>query len=147
MGTFLRSFRFGHVRQLDAVAFRLLTGLTGHAPLLPVSTEVTFVDNDDTIRSTFGYAKQSAGYSYSGVKGLNAFLATASTAISAPVIVRPGSGKARRTRRGRRPVGRRRPGHDRVMRGHRPGGAPRGQRVLRAGRHRGRPKGRIRPGK
>ena len=87
LGTFLRAFRFGHVRQLDAVAARFLTGLTGHAPLLPATSEVTFVDIDDTVRSTYGYAKQGAGYGYSGVKGLNAFLATASTPASAPVIV------------------------------------------------------------
>lgn len=41
----------------------------------------------DTIRATFGYAKQGAGYGYSGVKGLNALLATVSSASSAPVIV------------------------------------------------------------
>ena len=86
LGTFLRSFKFGHVRQLDAVAARFLTGLTGHAPLLPATSEVTFVDIDDTVRSTYGYAKQGAGYGYSGVKGLNAFLAIASTPSSAPVI-------------------------------------------------------------
>jgi len=87
LGTFLRAFRFGHVRQLDAVAARFLTGLTQQAPLLPATTEVTFVDIDDTVRSTYGYAKQGAGYGYSGVKGLNAFLATVSTPSSAPVIV------------------------------------------------------------
>jgi len=87
LGTFLRAFRFGHVRQLDAVAARFLTGLTQHAPLISGDAEVTFVDIDDTIRSTFGYAKQGAGYGYSGVKGLNAFLATVSTPSSAPVIV------------------------------------------------------------
>jgi hypothetical protein len=42
---------------------------------------------DDTVRSTFGYAKQGAGYGYTGVKGLNALLATVSTRSSAPVIV------------------------------------------------------------
>ena len=35
LGTFLRSFTFGHVRQLDAVASRLLIDLAGRAPLLP----------------------------------------------------------------------------------------------------------------
>jgi len=35
LGSFLRSFTFGHVRQLDAVASRLLINLAGHAPLLP----------------------------------------------------------------------------------------------------------------
>jgi len=35
LGTFLRTFTFGHVRQLDAVASRLLVNLAGRAPLLP----------------------------------------------------------------------------------------------------------------
>src|SRR5665213_2029254 len=34
LGSFLRSFRFGHVRQLDAVASRFLVGLIGCTPLL-----------------------------------------------------------------------------------------------------------------
>jgi hypothetical protein len=34
LGTFLRSFRFGHVRQLDAVAARFLIGLAEHAPVI-----------------------------------------------------------------------------------------------------------------
>ena len=42
---------------------------------------------DDTIRRTYGYAKQGTGYGYSGVKGLNALLATVSSADRAPVIV------------------------------------------------------------
>jgi len=87
LGTFLRAFKFGHVRQLDAVAARFLTGLTQQAPIITAAAEVTFVDIDDTVRGTYGYAKQGSGYGYSGVKGLNAFLATASTASSAPVIV------------------------------------------------------------
>jgi hypothetical protein len=88
LGVFLRAFRFGHVRQLDAVAARFLTTLTAHAPILPTAAPVTYLDVDDTVRATFGYAKQGAGYGYSGVKGLNALLATVSTADnSAPVIV------------------------------------------------------------
>src|SRR3954454_18272646 len=35
LGTFLRAFTFGHVRQLDAVAARLLAALAGQVPLLP----------------------------------------------------------------------------------------------------------------
>jgi hypothetical protein len=35
LGTFLRSFTFGHVRQLDAVATRFLAGLAACPPLLP----------------------------------------------------------------------------------------------------------------
>lgn len=86
LGTFLRAFRFGHVRQLDAVAARLLTALSQRAPLLPGAGETTFIDIDDTVREVHGYAKQGAGFGYSGVRGLNALLATLSTPTSAPVI-------------------------------------------------------------
>ncbi len=87
LGTFLRAVRFGHVRQLDAVAARFLTGLSADVSLLDPAAAVTYVDMDGTMRRTYGYAKQGSGYGYSGVKGLNALLATASTAGSAPVIV------------------------------------------------------------
>jgi len=87
LGTFLRSFRFGHVRQLDAVAARFVAGLAQHAPIINAGEPIAYLDVDDTIRSTFGYAKQGAGFGYSGVKGLNALLATISTGSSAPVIV------------------------------------------------------------
>ena len=87
LGTFLRSFRFGHVRQLDAVAARFTVGLARHAPIIATGEPVTYLDVDDTVRATFGYAKQGAGFGYSGVKGLNALLATVSTPSSAPVIV------------------------------------------------------------
>ena len=50
VGTFLRAFRFGHVRQLDAVAARFLAGLTRHAPLIPTTSEVTFVDKPGRYR-------------------------------------------------------------------------------------------------
>jgi hypothetical protein len=49
--------------------------------------QIAYLDVDDTIRATYGYAKQGAGYGYSGVKGLNALLAALSTLASAPVIV------------------------------------------------------------
>jgi Transposase DDE domain group 1 len=87
LGTFLRAFRFGQVRQLDAVAARVLAGLAARSPIISASEQLTYLDVDDTIRATFGYAKQGAGYGYSGVKGLNALLATVSTASSAPLVV------------------------------------------------------------
>ena len=86
LGTFLRSFTFGHVRQLDAVASRLLINLARRAPLLAGASELAYVDVDDTVKPTFGYAKQGAGRGYTGVKGLNVLLATISTASSRPVI-------------------------------------------------------------
>jgi hypothetical protein len=87
LGSFLRSFAFGHVRQLDAVAARLVAHLAGRAPLLPDAGQIAYLDVDDTIRATYGYAKQGAGYGYSGVKGLNALIAALSTPAAAPVIV------------------------------------------------------------
>ena len=84
LGSFLRAFAFGHVRQLDAIAARFLTGLADRAGIVPpvAGHGFTFVDLDDTIIGVHGYAKQGAGFSYSGVRGLNALLATASTAWS-----------------------------------------------------------------
>ncbi len=87
LGSFLRAFAFGHVRQLDAVAARLVAGLATRTPLLPDAGHVAYLDVDDTIRATYGYAKQGAGYGYSGVNGLNALIAALSTPNAAPVIV------------------------------------------------------------
>jgi hypothetical protein len=89
LGSFLRAFTFGHVRQLDAVASRFLTRLADRAPLLPAADtdEFVLVDVDDTIVEVHGYAKQGAGFGYTGVRGLNALLATATTAVAAPVVV------------------------------------------------------------
>jgi hypothetical protein len=86
LGTFLRTFTFGHVRQLDAVASRLLINLARRTPLLPGAGELAYIDVDDTVRQTYGYAKQGAGRGYTGVNGLNALLAIVSTPGSAPVI-------------------------------------------------------------
>ena len=94
LGTFLRSFTFGHVRQLDAVASRFVIALAKNAPILPCADQGCYVDIDDTIKATYGYAKAGAGHGYNGVKGLNALLAIVSTPISAPVVV------ATRLRRG-----------------------------------------------
>jgi hypothetical protein len=86
LGTFLRTFTFGHVRQLDAVAARFLAGLATAAPLLPGADQIAYLDIDDTVRATHGYLKEGAGYGYTGVKGLNALLASVSTPLAAPVI-------------------------------------------------------------
>lgn len=88
LGSFLRSFTFGHVRQLDAVASRFLVNLNRQAPLLgdAAADDLVFLDVDDTIIEVHGYQKQGSGYGYSGVRGLNALIATASTQGTAPVI-------------------------------------------------------------
>ncbi|MCY7289716.1 MAG: IS1380 family transposase [Cryobacterium sp.] len=86
LGTCLRGFTFGHVRQLDAIASRLLIAVSAMTPLLAGADQVAYIDIDDTMRETHGYAKQGVGYGYTGVKGLNALLAIVSTPIAAPVI-------------------------------------------------------------
>jgi hypothetical protein len=86
LGTCLRGFTFGHVRQLDAIASRLLIALSQRTPLLAGADRVAYLDIDDTMRETHGYAKQGVGYGYSKVKGLNALLAVVSTPLAAPVI-------------------------------------------------------------
>jgi len=94
LGIFLRAFTFGHVRQLDAVASRFLPRLAGQTPILAGAEQMTWLDVHDSVIQTYGYAKQAAARGYTGVKGLNALLATASTPQAAPVIA------AARLRRG-----------------------------------------------
>ena len=73
VGTFLRTFTFGHVRQLEAVLSRTLArawGLgagPGDAPLV--------VDLDSTICEVHGKQKQGAAYGYSSVLGYHPLLA------------------------------------------------------------------------
>jgi hypothetical protein len=100
LGSFLRAFTFGHIRQLDAVASRFLLALTsliGLAGLLAATDRTegsgvdagryAMVDVDDTIVEVHGHGKQGAGFGYTRVRGLNALLATLTTSLSAPVIV------------------------------------------------------------
>jgi hypothetical protein len=62
LGTFLRAFTFGHVRQMGAVAAGFLVALAGLVPLLTGHDDhreaVTWLDVDDTMRETHGYGKQ-----------------------------------------------------------------------------------------
>ena len=89
LGSFLRTFTFGHVRQLDAVASRFLRNLSALAPLLAPAADdpYVFLDIDDTIVEVHGHQKQGAGFGYSRVRGLNVLLATAKTATGAPVVI------------------------------------------------------------
>ena len=48
LGSFLREFRFGHVRQLDAVAARTLCRLGERVPGLLPTGPVVWLDVDDT---------------------------------------------------------------------------------------------------
>lgn len=74
LGSFLRAFSHGQVRQLYAAVRRLLPQPAAHTPLPPGAHTVAYADINDTIRRTYGYAEQGAGYRSSKVKGLNALL-------------------------------------------------------------------------
>jgi hypothetical protein len=99
LGSFLRACTFGHVRQLDAVVSRFLSGLADQTPLFgsprTESSELSklseaghvLLNVDDTIIEVHGHAKQGAGFGHSGVRGLNALLATVTTTGTAPVVV------------------------------------------------------------
>lgn len=93
LGSHLRAYTFGHVRQLDAVGARFLANLGSYAPLLPATPSatgaaaMTFVDIDDTVIEVFSAKKQGAGFGYQGDRGLNAQLAVASTAECSPIVV------------------------------------------------------------
>ena len=71
LGTFLRSFRWGHVRQLDRVTRELLARAgTGDGPLT--------IDLDSTICETYGLAKEGARrHGYTGQRGYHPLLAVA----------------------------------------------------------------------
>lgn len=87
IGTFLRTFRHGHVLQLGKVNRLLLRRLIDAVPTMAgTAGGLVMVDMDDTIREVHGYAKQAAAYGYSGVRGLNALLVTVTGQDAAPVI-------------------------------------------------------------
>ena len=76
LGTFLRSFRWGHVRQLDRVSRELLARAwaagsgPGDGPLT--------IDLDSTICETYGLAKEGARrHGYTGQRGYHPLLAVA----------------------------------------------------------------------
>jgi Transposase DDE domain group 1 len=76
LGTFLRGFRWGHVRQLDLVSRNLLARAwaAGAGP----AGEPFTIDLDSTICETYGLAKEGAlHHGYTGVRGYHPLLAVA----------------------------------------------------------------------
>ena len=74
LGTFLRSFSFGHVRQLDRVLGQALRRAwqAGAGP----GKRRLVIDVDSFIGEVHGPAKQGAGYGYTGKLGYHPLLAT-----------------------------------------------------------------------
>ena len=76
LGTFLRSFRWGHVRQLDQVSRELLARAWA-AGAGPGNDPLT-IDLDSTVCETYGVSKESARrHNYAGQRGYHPLLAVA----------------------------------------------------------------------
>ena len=76
LGTFLRSFTFGHVRQLDRVLAGSLerAWAAGAGP----GSERLVIDIDSFVGEVHGYAKQGTGFGYTGERGYHPLLASRS---------------------------------------------------------------------
>jgi hypothetical protein len=74
LGTFLRSFTFGHVRQLDRLSEQILTRAWA-AGAGPGDGPMT-MDLDSTVCEVHGYHKQGAAYGYTHTLGYHPLLAT-----------------------------------------------------------------------
>jgi len=93
LGSHLRSYSWGNVRQLEMVNRQLLGELARRAPLLPGRQTLAFIDVDAMQKRVYGRRKQGAAFGHTKiqgksllVRGLNALAATISTPLGAPVI-------------------------------------------------------------
>jgi hypothetical protein len=92
LGSHLRSYTWGNVRQLDKAHRGLLAALAGDGRLLPGRETLAFIDIDSTQKRVYGYQKEGAAFGHAKiagksllVKGLNALISVISTPLSAPV--------------------------------------------------------------
>ena len=93
LGSFLRSFTWGNVRQLESAGRVFLERLAAAAPLLPGRDVLAFIDIDSMQKRVYGHAKAGAAFGHTKiqgksllVRGLNVLAAVVSTPLSAPVI-------------------------------------------------------------
>ena len=131
LGTFLRSFRWGHVRQLDRVSRELLAR-AWQAGAGPGDGPLT-IDLDSTICETYGLAKEGARHhGYTGKRGYHPLLAVA--AGTGDVLMSRLREGPRQHRPGRRPLSAGDGGAGTLRRGQRTTHATGRQRVLHSWR-------------
>jgi hypothetical protein len=95
LGTFLRAFTFGHVRQLDALLGRALER-AWQAGAGPGDGRLV-IDLDSFVGEVCGYRKQGAAYGYTKVFGYHPLLATrADTREALHIRLRRGSANTQR---------------------------------------------------
>ena len=93
LGSYLRSYTWGNVSQLEKAGREFLIALAGQAPLLPGADTLAFIDIDSMQKRVYGHQKQGARFGHTKiqgksllVRGLNALAAVVSTPLSAPVL-------------------------------------------------------------
>ena len=69
LGSHLRSYTWGNVRQLETVSRRLLGELARRAPLLPGRDTLAFVDIDAMQKRVYGRRKQGAAFGHTKIQG------------------------------------------------------------------------------
>jgi hypothetical protein len=102
LGSHLRSYCWGNVRQLEAVNRQLLAELARRTPLLPGKEQLAFVDIDSMQKRVYGHKKQGARFGHTKIQGksllvrsLNALTAVISTPLAVAALRH---GANRRTR-------------------------------------------------
>ncbi len=93
LGSHLRSYTWGNVRQLDKAHRGFLAVLARDPRLLPGREALTFIDIDSAQKRVFGYQKEGAAFGHAKiagksllVRGLNPLISVISTPVAAPVL-------------------------------------------------------------
>jgi hypothetical protein len=69
LGSFLRSFTWGNMLQLQKVHRQFLAELARRAPLLPSADVLAFVDIDSQQKRVYGHRKQGAAFGFTKIEG------------------------------------------------------------------------------
>jgi hypothetical protein len=93
LGSFLREFSHGHVRQVQSAGREVLVQLASRTPVLAGADQVTFVDVDSMLRRCYGKHKQGVAFGHAKVggydvrlRGYHPLIAILSTLEAAPVV-------------------------------------------------------------
>ena len=93
LGSFLRSFTWGNVLQLQKVHRQVLAELARRTPLLPGKDVLAFTGIDSQQKRVYRHAKQGAAFGHTKiqgksllVRGLNVLAGTICTPLAAPVM-------------------------------------------------------------
>jgi hypothetical protein len=87
LGSWLRSFSHGNVRQLDAVSRELRCRLWASGVGPHRRDERLFIDADSTILRSYGTAKQGVSFGYTKVRGYHPLIATVTEPGAAPDVL------------------------------------------------------------